>query len=146
MTMTEPSADEGAIRALITRQFASLSWAEQGGPDWRVFRADFLDAATLFPSARPLRPVTPDEFEARMAALVGTSLRSFEEEILGCRITVFGHIAVAIVGCEACENGEDRVRTVEMMLLVKDAGRWSIAAQAWDKEAPGRRGPDLVED
>lgn len=82
-----------------------------------------------------------------MAALVGTSLRSFEEEVLRCRITVFGHIAVAIIGCEACENGKDRARTVEMMLLVKDAGRWSIAAQAWDKEAPGRRiGPDLVED
>jgi hypothetical protein len=32
-----------------------------------------------------------------------------------------------------------------MMLLVKDAGTWRIAAQAWDTEGDGKRLPaDLV--
>lgn len=128
--------DINAIRALIGRQFRSMSWTEGEVPDWAAFAGDFLPEAALYASARPARAQSVTQFTERMGGLVGTSLRSFEEKIVGSTIRVFGTVAVAVVACETVENAKDSNRTVEMMLLVKDAGAWRIAAQAWDKETP----------
>jgi hypothetical protein len=125
------------IRALVSRQFSSLSWTDRGTPDWASFLEDFHPNAVLFPSARPARPQSTDQFAARMKDLVGSTLRSFDEQVLGCFVRVYGSVAVAVVACENTENANDRNRNVEMMLLVKEAGRWRIAAQAWDKEVAG---------
>lgn len=128
--------DLDAIRALIGRQFKSMSWNEGKLPDWASFAGDFLPEAALYASARPVRPQSVAAFRERMGRLVGTSLRSFDERIAGTTIRVFGNVAVAVVACETVENAKDVNRTVEMMLLVKNAGEWRIAAQAWDKETP----------
>ena len=125
-----------AIRALIGRQFKSLSWPQEGAPDWAGFASDFLPEAVLYASARPARVQSTAEFSERMNKLVGASLRSFDEKVVGTTIRVFGNVAVAVVACETVENAKDINRTVEMMLLIKDAGAWRIAAQAWDKETP----------
>lgn len=129
--------DIAAIRAVIARQFAAMSWQTGGGPDWKSFRADYRPEAQLFPSARPLAVQTLDAFVGRMQGLAGSALGSFEETVLGSKIEIFGNVAIAAVACENKENGRDRNRVIEMMLLVKDAGEWKIAAQAWDKESPG---------
>jgi hypothetical protein len=50
---------------------------------------------------------------------------------------MFGNVA----GSEITENDADVTRGVEMMLPVKDAGVWRIAAQAWDTEAESKRLP-----
>lgn len=71
-----------------------------------------------------------------MKSLVGTTLRSFEETVLGSEVHVFGNVAVAVAACEMVENGAEVHRAVEMMLLVKDEGMWRIVSQAWDKESP----------
>jgi hypothetical protein len=42
---------------------------------------------------------------------------------------MFDNVAIAVAGCEITENDADVTRGVEMMLLVKDAGVWRIAAQ-----------------
>lgn len=139
-----PDADRQAIAALVARQFASLSWQLDEPADWTAFGADFHDAAMLYPSARPARPQSPGEFVARMRDLSQTSLRSFEESLLGLEIRVFGNVAVAVAACEAVENASETGRTVEMMLLVKEAGSWVIAAQAWDKATPSRPVPDAL--
>ena len=55
------------------------------------------------------------------------------------RFEIFGNVAVAVAGCEITENDTDVTRGVEMLMLVKGAGAWRIAAQAWDTERDGRR-------
>ena len=121
------------IRALIERQFASLSWPNGGTGNWQAFSNDFLDDATLYPATRSIHPQSVSAFVARMKSIAGKELQSFEEAVLGTKVTVFGNIAIAIATCAIKENGITENRTVEMLLLVKDQGAWRIAAQAWDR-------------
>ncbi len=123
------------IRAIAARQFRSMSWREGEKPDSAAFMADFVPNAPLYASARPVQPQSIQQFAERMERLAGTSLRSFEETVLGSMVRVYGNIAVAVVACEAIENGAETNRNVEMLLLVKNQGVWRIAAQAWDKES-----------
>jgi hypothetical protein len=121
------------IRALIERQFASLSWPNGATGNWQGFSEDFLDGAAPYPAARPIHPQSVAGFLARMESIAGRELQSLEEAMLGANVTVFGNIAVAIAVCAMKENGIMENRTVEMLLLVKDQGNWRIAAQAWDR-------------
>lgn len=136
MDDTAADADLVAIHKLIGRQFESMSWNASRSPDWNAFSEDFIQGGQLFASARPVKPQSVTAFVERMKSLAGTALSTFEESLLGSRIIVFGNVAVAVAACENVENGSDINRNVEMMLLVKDGGRWRIAAQCWDK-APG---------
>jgi hypothetical protein len=134
--------DIRAIEAVISRQFSSLSWASGATADWQVFTADFLPSALLYPAARPLKHQTVNEFVERMKGLVGKTLHSFQETVLGTEVHVFGNVAVAVAACEMVENGAEVNRGVEMMLLVKEEGTWRIVSQAWDKESPSNPIPD----
>lgn len=136
MAENEYRDDVLAIKAMIARQFSSLSWTPGASADWQAFTADFLAGAALYPAARPAKSQTIDRFVERMKSLVGTTLRSFEETVLGSEVHVFGNVAVAVAACEMVENGAEVNRGVEMMLLVKDEGMWRIVSQAWDKESP----------
>jgi len=127
------AGDLRAIRDLIDRQFASMSWSAGKGPDTVTLRNDFLDGAPLYPSARPVSMRSVDEFTERMGELARTTLTSFYERVIGSKVLIFGNVAVAAVTCENTENGGEVNRNVEMMLLVKSEGHWKIAAQAWDK-------------
>lgn len=129
------TADIQAIRQLIARQFHSLSWSRNSPADWEAFLADFSAEASLYPAARPVMKQTPSAFVDRMANLARNELTTFNEEILGTQISVFGNTAVGTAGCEITENGRETNRSVEMFLLVKDSGRWQIVAQAWDTES-----------
>lgn len=130
--------DRQAIAALVMRQFGSLSWKPGQPAEWSAFADDFHPAAALYAAARPARPQSPAEFVERMKTLSQTSLRSFEEALLGIEIHLFGNVAVAIAGCEAVENAHETSRNVEMLLLVKDGASWKIVAQAWDRATPDR--------
>lgn len=140
--MNDRAADLEAIRDLIDRQFASMSWRE-GGPDAALFKGDFLPGAPLYPAARPVSMTSPDEFAERMAQLARTgTLASLHERGIGTRILVFGNVAVAAAVSENTENEDVVNRSVEMLLLVKTEGHWKVAAQAWDKEMSGTSIPD----
>jgi hypothetical protein len=76
-----------------------------------------------------------------MKGLAGGKLRSFAEAVLGVEVRIFGNVAVAVAGCEITENDVDVTRGVEMMLLVKDASAWRVAAQAWDTQGESKRLP-----
>ena len=106
------SDDIHAIEAIIDRQFRSLEWSKERDCDWAKFTADFYVDATLYPAARPARPQTVDAFVERMKGLVGTSLVTFKERMLGNEIHVFGKVAVALGACEFTENGKDVSRGV----------------------------------
>src|SRR5262245_66287580 len=92
--------DAAAIRELIARQFASLSWGAGTPGDWQAFAADFHPDATLYPAARPARPQTVPAFVERMQALAQTTLRVFDEKVLDTQVHVVGNVAVAIAAAE----------------------------------------------
>ncbi|WP_137932448.1 hypothetical protein [Mesorhizobium comanense] len=144
MTEDEPDADGAAIRAIIARQFASLSWGEGRAPGWDDFAGDFLDGASLFPAARPARRTSVADFVERMRGLSQTSLRSLDETVLGTDIRVFGNIAIAMAAAEMTENGAETNHSMEMLLLVKSGGNWKIAAQAWDRASEANPLPDVL--
>lgn len=133
--------DEAAIRAVIENQFQCLSWDPERAPDWQGFEKDFVPDAPLYPGARPIQASTVKSFVARMRALSESSLKMLYERLVGDRILVFGNVAVALAVCELDENGGDRSRNVEAMLLVKNDGAWKIAAQAWDTETDAKTIP-----
>jgi hypothetical protein len=133
MDATDQSDDIAAIRAIVARQFASLSWGREKPPAWAAFEADFHADAALYGAARPAQAQSPASFVARMQGLAGSTLRTFDEVVLGSEVRVFGNIALAVAACETVENETETNRNVEMMLLVKEAGHWLIVAQAWDK-------------
>ncbi len=127
--------DERAIEAIIDRQFRSLEWSKGRDGDWATFTGDFYSAATLYPAARPVIPQTIGAFVERMKGLVGTSLVTFKERMLGSKIHVFGNVAVALGVCEITENEDRASRGVEAMLLIKEEGIWKIVSQGWDMES-----------
>ncbi len=141
--MDERAVDLRAIKNLIDRQFASMSWSVGGGPDTALFKSDFLPGSPLYPSARPVLVTSLDDFTERMGELANErTLASLHERAIGTQILVFGNVAVAAAASENTENGSEVNRSVEMLLLVKSAGHWKIAAQAWDKETSSTPIPD----
>ncbi|MGM0585080.1 MAG: nuclear transport factor 2 family protein [Pseudomonadota bacterium] len=135
------SGDAAEIRALIARQFASVSWTRDRPADWAAFADDFLPGASLVPAARPAAPKSVEAFVERMKRVAAENLDSLEETALGAEVRVFGNVAVAMAVCGMSENGAAPERGVEAILLVKDAGRWRIAGQAWDMEARDKAVP-----
>lgn len=132
MTTQEGNDDEKAIRALIDAHFEGLRWTPTCQPDWPRFSDDFLPGALLFPAARPVQPKTLEAFIERMKGVAQGTLKFFEEHTLGMEILVFGNIAVVLAASEMIENETDVNHDVSGYLLVKEGGKWWIAAHAWD--------------
>jgi hypothetical protein len=131
--MAQGNEDVRAIEALIRRQTRSLAWAPGGDADWDGFARDFLSGATLIQSPRPIQPRTVTEFVTRQQGLARGPVQAYDQRLLGMQIRVFGNVATALVACDMNENGARIARNVAAVLLVKDAGAWKIAAQAWDR-------------
>ena len=142
MAALDDNNDVQAIRTLVGAHFRGLRWTPGTRADWSAFSADFLPDASLFPAARPVRRQAVDAFIARMDGLARHKLRSFEETMLGMEILVFGTVAVVLGASEMVENGIEVNRDVSGFLLVKDEGKWSIAAHAWDHETPAMPVPE----
>ncbi|MGC2330700.1 MAG: hypothetical protein WA581_04555 [Candidatus Acidiferrales bacterium] len=62
---------------------------------------------------------------------------------MGVDVRVFDKVAVAIAGCEMTENTAIN-RGVEMILLIKNDGKWRIVSQAWDVANQDRPLPSYV--
>lgn len=142
MTFLNGTDDVQAIKALIGAHFDALRWSPGTRADWAIFAADFLPDASLFPSARPVRRQTLDAFITRMNGVAEGPLRSFEEKTLGMQVLVFGNVAVVLAASEMLENGSEVNHDVSGYLLLKDGGKWRIAAHAWDKANEQRPVPE----
>lgn len=142
--MASDEDDIKAIRTVVARQFKSLCWQPGTSAEWDAFAADFFPGALLYPAARPAKAQTAEGFIERMKGLLGTTLQTFAEAPLGVDVRVFGNVAVAIAGCEMTENNTTINRGVEMMLLIKNEGRWMIVSQAWDVASQDRTLPTYV--
>ena len=141
MVAADENEDERAIKALIGAHFDALRWSPGTAADWATFAADFLPDASLFPAARPARRQTLDAFITRMNGVAAGALRSFEEKTLGMQVLVFGNVAVVLAASEMLENGTEVNHDVSGYLLLKDGGKWRIAAHAWDKASEQRPVP-----
>ena len=141
MTDAQHEQDLEAIRHLIARQFASVTWTEEREADWSAFAADFLADAPIFSASRPVEARSVPNFLTRMKALPSEGLTSFEQSLGGTKIMLFGNIAVAFGVCENLENRSTAQRGIEAFLLVKGSVWW-IAAQAWDMERDGLSVPE----
>jgi hypothetical protein len=136
--------DVRAIKAIVARQFGSLSWAPGTSADWDAFARDFSPGAVLYPAARPAKGQTMGAFAERMKDLAETKLHSFREAVLAVEIRVFGNAAVAVTGCEITENDAEVIRGVEMLLLIKNGNVWQIVLQAWDTESASEPIPSYL--
>jgi len=146
MAATSESEDTRAIRALIGAHFQGLRWTSNTSADWDVFISDFLPDASLFPAARPVRRQTLDEFITRMNEVAQGKLRSFEEKTLGMQALVFGNVAVVLAASQMLENGSELNHDVSGYLLIKNEGKWRIAAHAWDKATKLNPVPENLRD
>jgi hypothetical protein len=146
VAILDENDDIRAIKALIGAHFRGLRWTPTQRADWATFAADFLPDASLFPAARPVRRQTLDAFIVRMNGLAQSTLRSFEETTLGMQILPFGNVAVVLSASEMVENGTQVNRDVSGFLLVKDEGKWHIAAHAWDHATQERPVPENLRD
>ena len=144
MISSAANEDEADIRRLIANHFIGMSWDKESAPDWELFAEDFHPAAVLFPAARPVAQKSLHEFIERMNGVAETVLESFEEWTLGMQILQFGNVAVVLAASEMLENGEETNHDVSAYLLVKDEGRWRIAAHAWDKVTGDKPLPDAL--
>jgi len=132
MATRDQNDDARAIKSLISAHFQGLQWASNTRPDWATFSADFLPDASLFPAARPVRRQTLDAFITRMNEVAKGTLRSFEETTVGMQVLVFGNVAVVLSASKMLENNTQVNHDVSGYLLLKDDGKWRIAAHAWD--------------
>lgn len=144
--MAQDDEDVRAIEALIRRQTKSLAWAPGRDADWDGFARDFLSGATLIQSPRPIQPRTVTAFVSRQQGLAEGEVRSYDQRLLGLQVRVFGNVAMALVACDMNQNGARIARNVAAVLLVKDAGEWKIAAQAWDRASAERPVPGDLAD
>ena len=142
MKILDENDDIRAIKTLIGAHFRGLRWTPTQPADWATFAADFLADASLFPAARPVRRQTLDAFITRMNGLAQGTLRSFEETTLGMQILLFGNVAVVLSASEMVENDTQVNHDVSGFLLVKDEGKWRIAAHAWDHATNERPVPE----
>ncbi len=142
MAIIDENDDGRAIRTLIGAHFRGLRWTPATHPDWAAFTADFLPDASLFPAARPVCRQTLDAFITRMNGLAQGTLRSFEEMTLGVQLLVFGNVAVVLAASKMVENGTEVNQDVSGYLLLKDEGKWRIAAHAWDHASEQRPVPE----
>jgi hypothetical protein len=134
--------DLQAIRTLIARHFDGLRWSDGTRPDWETFSADFLPDASLYGATRPVRRQTLEAFIARMNSVAEGTLHSFEEKTLGMQVLVFGNIAVVLAASQMLENGTDVNHDVSGYLVLKEEGKWRIAAHAWDKASEQKPVPE----
>ena len=143
MATSDDTEDFRAIQALIGAHFDALRWSPGTSIDWPRFTADFLPDASLFPAARPVTRRSLEEFRKRMDGVArGGSLTTFEEKTLGMQVLHFGNIAVVLAASEMLENGTEVNHDVSGYLLVKDEGKWRVAAHAWDKATQDRPVPE----
>lgn len=126
-------SDEKEIRDLIKNHFEGLSWTPDTSPDWDRFSRDFVPGATLIPSARPVQMKSVEDFIDRMNGVAASTLHTFEEHTLEMQILGFGNVAVVLAASEMLENKTETNHDISAYLLVKNEGKWFIAAHAWDK-------------
>lgn len=143
--------DVASPESLVAALYDVISGPAAAERDWDRFRGLFLDGARMVvgsgmeggPEARGrITVATVEEFVAA-AAPQYREAGFWERETAG-RVDRFGNVAQAWSTFESrvgAADSEPVARGINAIQMVREAGRWRIAAIAWDVEAPGRRIP-----
>jgi hypothetical protein len=144
-----PSADERALRGVLTELYAAFSYDPGAEPDWDAQRALFLPGACFVapiapgrsPRASDATGFLQDFQEALSSSRIGQC--GFHERITHARIDVCGDIAHAFVVFDgfvppagvAAAGGAGAAealatRGLDSLLFVRDGRRWLVAAFA----------------
>ena len=119
--------------------------------DWDRFRGLFVPGARLVLGRRPdggegaadeIAVATVEEFIPAASAQYAED-GFWEKEIAGT-VDRFAHVAHAWSTYETrigSADSEPVARGINSIQMVREAGRWKIAAIAWDVELPGQRIP-----
>lgn len=119
--------------------------------DWDRFRGLFLPGARLVLGRRPdggagageeIAIADLDEFVPAASSQYAED--GFWERETAGRIDRFGNVAQAWSTFETrvgSSDAEPAARGINSIQMVREAGRWQIAAIAWDVELPGQRIP-----
>lgn len=143
--MEEPNTPEAVVRAL----YDVISGPAGEERDWDRFRSLFLPGArisafTTLPDGTPQEGVwTLDEYVPAAAEFYAEA--GFWEEELWSRSDRFGNVAHVLSTYESrvgSADGEPVGRGVNSVQMLCRAGRWRIAAIAFELEGPGRPIPD----
>lgn len=156
--MTPPASGGGprpgdavSPESLVAALYGTISGPADEARDWGRFRGLFLPGARLVVGRRPDGGPDADReiAVADLDTFVPAAARQYaengfwEREIAG-RVDRFGHLAHAWSTYEARVGSPDSdpvARGVHSIQMVREAGRWRIAAIAWDVEGPDRRIP-----
>lgn len=136
--------DIESIEATISCLFEAISWDVDTPPDWQAFRKPFHPDARLFPSARPAKSKSLEEFIAMMDSQYPEQMRSFSETALQTTVHVFGNVATAIGSYSSVVNGGEPVRGVNVFGFIRDTGAWKVASMCWDGESEENPIPDVL--
>ena len=138
---------EGVVAAL----YRVISGPADEERDWDRFRGLFLDGARLVLGRRPdggegaaeeIVVATLEEFIPAASAQYAED--GFWEKQTAGRIDRFGNVAHAWSTYETrvgSPGSKPVARGINSIQMVRQAGRWKIAALAWDVELPGQRIP-----
>lgn len=143
--------DVASPESLVAALYDVISGPADEERDWDRFRGLFLPGSRLVLGRRPdggpgageeLAVADIEEFIPAAATQYAED-GFWEREIAG-RVDRFGHVAHAWSTYETrvgSPGSEPVARGINSIQMVREAGRWRIAAIAWDVELPGQRIP-----
>lgn len=143
----QPPAEPGWEEA-VAALYAVISGPAGAPRDWEAFRAMFADGADLMVSqpqpdgSSRLLVLTPAEYVERSGAFVTDS--GFRERELGRRAERFGnlvHVFSAYEGVMQTAQGEQTIRGVNSMQLLRTAEGWKFLNLAWEAATPQNEVP-----
>jgi hypothetical protein len=135
--------DRAKYDSVIEALYDAVSFERGGRPDWVTLKSLFLEGAVLAQprwGTRDLELLSVDEFVGRFAADLKTFEArgtGFSERVAGSQCSTFGRVADCRVVFEARFDpaSPDPVgRGVDFIQLVRNGGRWRIAAVATEYE------------
>lgn len=135
---TEPGWED-AVASL----YAVISGPAGAPRDWESFRAMFVEDANLMVSqpqadgSSQLLVLTPAQYVERSGAFVTDS--GFHEREIGRRAERFGnlvHVFSAYEGTMQTAQGEQTIRGVNSMQLLRTAEGWKFLNLAWEAATP----------
>lgn len=130
------------IETVVEQLFGAISWSASSPPDWKAFSDCCLPGAKLFPASRPVNPTDLLPFIEMMQGQYEGDLKDFDEAVTGHHVRVFGNIAIAFSGYTQRINGGDLTRGVNGFVMIRNDGKWKIAAMCWDGEKEGAQVPE----
>jgi len=125
------------VDAVVDAMYASMSFEQDGRPDWRLQTMVFADNARLVRvNDDGIFEFDPKTFRQNLESMIDSGLRSFWEHELWRQTFEFGDIAHVLSAYEmrTSREGDAIARAVKSIQLYRNQGTWRISAMLWRRE------------